>query len=380
MKNIFLAFVGILSTLFLTNLYAYQPAYEIIIDAGSSGSRLHLFQSEQRNQLPEILDIFSESIKPGLSSFASNPDGARDSIKKLLDDALVQLDKNHIDPRTVKVNIMATAGMRLLSPERQLAIYASITQFIQKNYAFALGQIETIPGKMEGLYGWLDVNYLSHTFQNNTATIGSIDLGGASTQIAFATQDQTKKEDEVTIKVNQQQYTVFSKSFLSLGQDQALAAISQDAGAASCFPSGYPLPNNVSGQFELNTCRLTYIHLIQSKHVPDEILPTANQHFIAYSGAYYDLNFLGVDNTPDGVLIENRIQAVCSASWEQLQKDYPSVAAKYLAPACANDTYVLSLLFWAYSLHGDQLSVTNQINQQDIDWTLGAELYKLVTP
>jgi hypothetical protein len=378
MKNIFVAFVGILSIIFVSNLYAYQPSYEIIIDAGSSGSRLHLFQSEMRNHLPQIVDIFSENIKPGLSSFATNPDGASESIKKLLDDALIELSKNHIDPHMVKVNIMATAGMRLLPAATQQAIYANLTQFIQKNYTFAIGQIETIPGKMEGVYGWLDVNYLGHHFERNSTTEGSIDLGGASTQIAFATDDKTKTADEVTLEINQQTYTIFSKSFLGLGQDQALAAINQDLAAATCYPSGYPLANNVSGQFGMNSCRNAYITLIQSKHVPDEILPTRNQHFIAYSGAYYDLNFLGIDKTPDGVVLENRIQAVCSLTWEQLQKAYPTVAVKFLAPACANDTYVLSLLFWAYSLHGDQLTVANQIELHDIDWALGAELYQLI--
>ena len=116
-------------------------------------------------------------------------------------------------PASTDINLLATAGMRLLPEEKQQAIYSSIKSFLKNNYQFPVGEIKTISGKMEALYGWLDINYLLGNFKNHQATIGSIDMGGASTEIAFATEDESRPEDEIKIDINDKHYIVFSKSF-----------------------------------------------------------------------------------------------------------------------------------------------------------------------
>jgi hypothetical protein len=306
--------VATFATLFMNlapTAFASSLHYSIIIDAGSTGSRLHLFQYETENSLPEIKEIFSESIKPGLSSFSHNPEAAGEALKKLLDDATASLKNLSIDPQSVPLSVLATAGMRILPTENQTAIYQSVNHYIKNNYAFPIDQIETITGKMEGVYGWLDVNYLAKNFTDKTNTVGSIDMGGASTQIAFATQDTSKPNDEVTVKIGPNSYTIFSKSFLGLGQDQALAAMNKDTAADTCYPMNYPMSrNSPMGNFNFTVCGSIYADVIRQHHVAEEILPLARQQFIAYSGTFYSFNFLDVTATPDQANVEQRIQSI----------------------------------------------------------------------
>lgn len=49
-------------------------------------------------------------------------------------------------------------------------------------------QVKIIDGKDEGIYAWISANYFSEKFSKKTdpvSTFGTLDLGGASTQIAF---------------------------------------------------------------------------------------------------------------------------------------------------------------------------------------------------
>jgi apyrase len=362
-----------------TTAFADSQHYSIIVDAGSTGSKLHVYQYAKGEALPKVKDILSESVKPGLSSFANNPEAAGESLKNLLDDAVTVLKNAHVDPQTVSVNVLATAGMRLLPSDTQQAIYKSVKYYISSNYTFAIDHVETISGQMEGVYGWVDVNYLAKNFEANTKTLGTIDMGGASTQIAFETPNASKPEDKITVKIGQKTYTLFSKSFLGLGQDQALAVMNKNPAANTCYPVNY-VSGSVSGDYHFTTCGSIYTDVIQQHHVTEEIVSVTGQQFIAYSGAYYNYHFLGADKTPDRAIVEQRIQSICTKSWEQLQQEYPQESPKYLANYCAHATYLDNLFYGAYQLQDSQLKVTTTIHEQDIDWALGALLVRLSLP
>ena len=373
------SFAGLLALSLTQMAFAADAHYSIVVDAGSTGSRLHLMQyTTAAKSIPVITDIFSESIKPGLSSFASQPDSAGASLKTLFDDAMTTMQKNKIDPKTVPVDVLATAGMRLLPDSTQQAIYSNVKTYLKKSYSMPIRKVQTISGKMEGIYGWLDINYLSGNFATGN-TVGSIDMGGASTQIAFATQVSGRYHDQTPIIIGGKHYNVFSRSFLGLGEDQALVAINKETGVDTCYPIQYPLSGSDTGKFNFASCRSLYNDLIQTKHVTEQIPSLSKQKFVAYSGAYYSYNFFGVDTAPDQTTVEKKLQAVCAESWDQLKQDYPSTPEKYLSAYCANMSYIDDLFYNTYQLKGSQLKILTQINKIDIDWPLGALLYSLFT-
>jgi Golgi nucleoside diphosphatase len=356
---------------------AAQSHYTIIIDAGSSGSRVHLYQYDAGNNFHSIKEVFTESNKQGLSSFADHPEEAGASLKILLDDVQQQLSALHVAPDDVKLDILATAGMRLLPEKKQQQIYTSIENYLAANYpATPIDAVETISGKFESLYGWLDINALSGGLDTGD-TLGSIDMGGASTEISFITEDHSHSGDETTVIIGSKRFTVFSQSFLGAGEDQALASINADSNANTCYPIDYPLSQS-KGNFTLATCGGLYHSFITDKSIARQVIPSGNQKFIAFSGTYYTYKFFGIDTTPDQSSVEKRLQTICTESWEQLQHDYPGEAVKYLSAYCANGVYLDELLYGTYQLSGSQLQVSNKINNQDIDWARGALIFRLL--
>lgn len=365
------------SSLIMSQAIATTQHYAIIVDAGSSGSRLHLFQYERNANLPIIHDIFTEKNSTPLASFANNPLNAGSSLKPLLDSVVKKLADENIS-EMVPIAVLGTAGMRLLTQTEQKAIYKNVTDYLLDTYSFPVKNVKTLSGKKEGLYDWLEVNYLKNNFQKNKKTLGSIDMGGASTQIAFETHDPHFPKDEEHVTVNHKKYLVFSKSFLGLGLDQSRMSISSYPLSDTCYPLNYPTKESL-GHFNFETCDSLYSQIIGKYHVADEILPISpDQSFIAFSGAFYVYNFFESAETPDETFFLMQIKNVCQHTWEQLKQIYPNEQDAYLSGYCANGVYLQNLFYQTYRLTGSQLQVVNSINQQSIDWTLGALLYELV--
>lgn len=67
--------------------------YNIVLDAGSTGSRIHIFKFRQASGKLLLQSDGFHQLKPGLSSFADNPQAAADSLKPLMAEALKAVPK-----------------------------------------------------------------------------------------------------------------------------------------------------------------------------------------------------------------------------------------------------------------------------------------------
>lgn len=362
-------------------LFAGSTQYMVIVDAGSSSSKVHVYAYAPvlpMIPVPVIKDLFSQKSSPSLSSFVNTPTSAGASLQTILDAAVNQLQGMGVnDLSGIPIKVLATAGMRLLNQNQQNAIYDNVRSYIRSHYGFSLNDadVQTITGVMEGIYDWLDVNYLLNNFTQLSPTVGSIDMGGASTQIAFATTDTSLPNNEVSMTINHTQYRVFSQSFLGLGQDQALNAMRADGSADTCYPNGYSFGAG-TGSFSLNTCTAVYDQVIQGYQVSSNILSTVGQKFVAFSGIYLDFSFFNVLQTPTQSALLTQIGSTCTQTWADLQTAFSSTP--FLYNQCANGVYFNDLLYNTYQLQGSQLNVTNQLNGTSIDWALGALLYSLI--
>ena len=162
----------------------------IVIDAGSSGCRVHVYalRWEAGQRLP-IVELPDKRLKksPGLSSFASNPGDAGESLAGLLEFA-----KEHVpaaERPTTPIRLAATAGLRLLPKEKAEAILDSCYKFLKEKSTFLVSRdkISVISGRDEGAYGWLSINFLLNRLDGMSAasegTMGTIEMGGASSQV-----------------------------------------------------------------------------------------------------------------------------------------------------------------------------------------------------
>ena len=169
--------------------------YALMIDAGSTGSRIHVYRFNNCGPTPELEDeVFKMTEKreggSGLSSYSHDEEAAAKSLDPLMDVA-VQNVPDKLKACT-PVAVKATAGLRKLGTERSDAILKAVRRRLETQYPFPViseerGGVEVMDGKDEGVYAWITTNYLLGKIggPDKSPTAAVFDLGGGSTQIVF---------------------------------------------------------------------------------------------------------------------------------------------------------------------------------------------------
>lgn len=142
---------------------------------------------------------------PGLANFNESPGKIGNhhlSYLLSLASSVVPKSEHYRTP----IFLHATAGMRLLPPNEQEPILENVCLYLQSNSDFYLphcpSHVNIIDGDVEGLYGWLAINYMmkaldkpeEHDHGKNHTTYGLLDMGGASTQVVFQPNSTEKKD------------------------------------------------------------------------------------------------------------------------------------------------------------------------------------------
>jgi len=235
--------------------------YGIVIDAGSSGSRLQVYswldhavakddrlaRGDSIAVLPKVEkgvesgEDWTLKVEPGISSLADNPDGVASYLAPLFEHARSIIPPSQL--ASTPVYLLATAGMRLLSSSQSSDILEHACRYIRKSTPFQLencdDQVRIISGEEEGIYGWVAINYLMDGFDahglsskgkgRHSSTYGFLDMGGASTQIAFEPSTEARKDHaDNLLSVNLRlldgmdvHHPVFVTTWLGYGTNQA---------------------------------------------------------------------------------------------------------------------------------------------------------------
>ncbi len=185
---------------------------------------------------------------PGLSSFASSPAKAGpEAITPLLTQLSQYLIEQGITKPEVPVAMLATAGMRNVKtadPSAAQSILAGTAATIAvSGYPTAANRI--LPGVQEATLAWLDANALGNTLTKKQGSVGIIEIGGASAQVAFrsAKADGPPRTSIQQVRVAGMSIPVVAVSYLGLGGNDARSNM-QTTNDAGAFCS----PNNSSGQ------------------------------------------------------------------------------------------------------------------------------------
>jgi len=384
--------------LFLTacgGLSGRQP-YLAVVDAGSSGSRVYLYKTVPDETFIDIQDLVQ--LQPrgleGLSSFERNAGQAGpQGIQPLLDTLNAYLDSKHIAKSQVPVDVLATAGMRLLEQTNQSAadaIYQSVRDAIARD-GYQVGEVRTISGMDEALYSWADVNYLDRNFHLNQATRGIVEVGGASAQVAYATSDAS--HPNVVVKtINGVSYPVLGISYLGLGQSEARKAMIAASGLVQnpCYPNNdigsapgsfnadTSSPSYVvaSGAYQYRDCNGLYQSVISSFHVRGSALAPGFDatQFVGISSVFFALHDWRVLDQP--AMLGTRVGELCGGinAWSLKVAPAQGGTSKFAHNACANGTYINALLFNpenGLGLGHGQLAGVERIRGAPLTWTRG---------
>lgn len=388
--------------------------YTIVIDAGSTGSRIHVFQlfhdkskedSSKNFDIQLVKQELFVKVKPGLSSFADKPDQATESIRPLLDKALKAIPPKY--HQRTHISLKATAGLRMISDRLANMILKNIMDLF-KQYPFQFNEnmdIGIMDGKYEGIYSWVTLNYALKSFslKDETSTC-SLDLGGGSTQITFIPSKPDNSKDVVPFKLDESKYQIYAKSFLGFGlmsarmnmfdQDtfkflQQDDRIGKDDKFSVCMPSMHSSVWTQQGvnykvlgpkNAKLNTFENCF--KIASKSVKDKIYAPSelsNKNIYAFSFYYDRLKSAGALKENGGQVslasILSIAMSVCNQTVENMSidktdKDYPFL--------CMDLTFIYTLLSQGLGIPNSKvLNIYNTVNDMEINWALGAAFHML---
>ncbi len=373
------------------------------------------FRSSPSSAPPQLsvvqLGSFTDGAA-GLSSYASNPDKAGPSLAPHIAWAKSQLQAPSVNapPASVPLYLKATAGLRILPPTQQSLILASVRQFLsQSGFLFKDSNARVISGEEEGAFGWVAVNYLKNTLTGEPGqTFGALDMGGASTQITFAPQDEILSSF-FPMYLNGRFFPLYTHSYLEFGLNEMVRKINEAASTGPIVAGFVPNPCYNRGTLvNFTTASGSVVHfsgssspdscnaLIQPLLLTDSaafpcLYPTqcaiegtyqprlGSSKFVGFSNfAAVFADTLGLPVNAPISLLRSTMTSVCAKTMDELRIEYPN-AGKYLFVQCISGSYLVNLLSSAYHFANDSTLISFQTSSEskvDFGWAMGAMLFE----
>ncbi|ESO90324.1 hypothetical protein LOTGIDRAFT_123541 [Lottia gigantea] len=432
--------------------------YGIVIDCGSSGSRVYVYSWPTHSGNPHDLlnmnqltdqdgHLISKKVSPGLSSYADKPSEASEYIRPLLDYAAKYIPREK--HKETPLYILATAGMRLITERyTQKEIMSDLQTDITKLYDFLVAEnhFEVISGKLEGVYAWIAVNYVLDKFSHVSVrlpgessssplhtrrrTIGMMDMGGGSIQIAFeVTNPVTELPKSLIAEINlgcqdsdlDHTYRIYVTTFLEYGANSAHNRYEElliknslsyadpykgknktNAIHDPCMAREMPVVKEIHGKKyyfkgtgDFNKCRKILVPLLNSTilchqnpcsmngiHQPD--IDHDRSKFYGFSEFWYSTeDVFGIGGTYNHDKFQTESEEFCKTSWSKLQKRYkkklyPKADNDRFSNQCFKGAWLATVLHEGFKFPEDykHLVTAQLINNKDVQWTLGALLYR----
>ncbi|XP_059576249.1 ectonucleoside triphosphate diphosphohydrolase 6 isoform X2 [Alligator mississippiensis] len=157
--------------------------YGIMFDAGSTGTRIHIFKFTQKSkETPKLTHETFKALKPGLSAYADDVDKVKE-------------------------------------------IFQASPFFVRDDC------VSIMNGTDEGVSAWITINFLTGNLNvPRKRSVGMLDLGGGSTQITFLPSSKTTLQTSpaghlAAFQMFNNTYKLYSYSYLGLGLMSARLAI-----------------------------------------------------------------------------------------------------------------------------------------------------------
>ncbi|KAJ7344983.1 hypothetical protein JRQ81_000933 [Phrynocephalus forsythii] len=372
--------------------------YGIMFDAGSTGTRIHIYTFIQRSpENPAELEgeIF-ESVKPGLSAYADRPEKGAETVRQLLNMAKEVVPASHWEKTPVVLK--ATAGLRLLAEHKAEALLSEVRAVFEESpFLVPDNCVSIMDGTYEGILAWITVNFLTgQLYGQSSQTVGTLDLGGASTQITFLpqleeTMEQTPADFFTSFQMFNSTFKLYTHSYLGFGLKAArlatLGALEKEADGrmfrSSCLPKQleaewhfggvkYRYGGSKEGLTGFEPCYSEVLRVVQGKlHQTDEIRRSSFYAFSYYYDRAVDTDL--IDYEKGGVLqvrdFKRKAKEVCD------NLDNYRSASPFL---CMDLSYITALLKEGFGF-GDNtvLQLAKKVNNIETGWALGATFHLL---
>jgi len=364
----------------LNTLDLLEKKHAVVIDAGSTGSRVLAFSFHTSIVTGELVldDELWHQVKPGLSSFADEPLKGGETIEQLINIAKGRIPEKYWT--STPISLKATAGLRLLPAEKADTLLETVRTVLDNSGFVKLSGdpgVEIMSDLNEGIYGWVTINYLLGHISNPGASAVALDLGGGSTQITFLpSAASTLQESPDDFLHNHEDSKIYTHSYLGLGLMSARREILQaaDGGgpesvSSPCFTKDISWSHqntdfNVKPEnpgFE--TCRTLVDSVIHAKsiHSPAEL---EQRSIVAFSYFFDRAVEAGLVGEEGGVIAIHQYRQAAEAACGSTEISFE----------CIDLTFIYSLLN-KYGLDDSStVGIYKKINGHETSWALGCAL------
>ncbi|KAJ2717069.1 Golgi apyrase [Coemansia spiralis] len=414
----------------------WQRRYGVVIDAGSSGSRAMIYAWDDVRQqtadsnsglaaIGRAGEQWTFKTDDGISQYAGRAhEVGEQHIRPLLDFAqrAIPADQHAHTP----VYLLATAGMRLVNEHAAQQVLSAACGYAQTHYAFLLpdcgANFQVVSGELEGLYGWVAVNYLMGGFKDGAGhSHGFMDMGGASAQIAFepapavaaAHRSDLARVTLRTLDGGDRMYDVFVATFLGHGTNEARRRYVDGLRTAAlhsqpqqqqlrvvddpCLARGLALPTVdgrvvLRGGGDFGRCVAATEPLLNNTQCPFEpcllggvhapAIDFGAQRFIGVSEYWFAAHdYLGLGGVWDVDKFEARAGRFCRHPWSYISRlaaDTTHIGR--LQMQCFKAAWLVNVLhkgFGAPRNASSPLESVAEVAGTEASWTLGALLLRV---
>eukprot|EP00039_Didymoeca_costata_P030295 m.28832 g.28832 ORF g.28832 m.28832 type:complete len:540 (-) comp8039_c0_seq1:239-1858(-) len=403
---------------------SYEYQYMVLIDAGSSGTRVFVYRWNCEGTL-ETAPNGVLKLEPGLSSFAGDPTGAVNSLRPLIVHA-EGVVPSHLHSKT-QVLVLATAGLRLLPDTQSTDILNAIKEELPMHMTFSMhsDDVRILSGAEEGVYGWLAVNYLERRLEHTAdGTIAVMDMGGGSAQIAFAipnhVADDTNKDifplHVPTHSGATSLHNIYVVTRLGFGSNMARKRYVEMLRAKRLKsrigvikdPCMYPgsvdtwnnqrskmfdKPINFTGTGDYDECLRAMLPLLTQRDqdctdnpcTMEGILdiPT-NMQVLGFSEFWYSLyDVYNISGNYNYESYRQTSKAFCARKWDDILQEYkaglyPHASWSRFTHQCFKAAWMTTMLHHAYRIDKTRrFKSVSELKGSKVQWTLGLALERM---
>ncbi|PPD82955.1 hypothetical protein GOBAR_DD20109 [Gossypium barbadense] len=364
--------------------------YGIIIDGGSTGTRIHVFRYRVDGSKNLVFDFKegSDSLKvnPGLSAYVEYPEAVSDSLGKLLEFGRKKVPRKQL--AETEIRLMATAGLRLLDVELQERILDECRKVLRVS---------------------------GFKFHDEWASVITGNTMRVTLVVTFFSSEPMPSKFSRSIKFGNFTYSLYSHSFLHFGQDVAHESLREslikgDFSPASgslnkemymdpCTPKGYLAPSSnlslgytaekskysselqATGNF--SGCRSAALMLLQNGkekcsnyrcYLGSVFMPKLQGKFLATENFFHTSKFFRLHQRASLSDLMMAGQHFCGEDWSKLKKKHQSLGEEELLRYCFSSAYIVALLHdsLGIALDDERISFANRVENIPLDWALGA--------
>jgi hypothetical protein len=235
---------------------------------------------------------------------------------------------------------------------------------------YPVGEVSIMSGQREALYAWVDANATPGTLADGDNTLGIVEVGGASAQVAFQS-PQPNARGVQTLTIGGLTFHVVALSYLGLGQNDARAFMrNSTTRGAECFPNNAPKSKpkyfeakstaplrSSAANFDYGKCRIAYDTVItQQGSSPlnqannDRIRPQDIRRlpgfkattFLGVSSIAFNMATFKLSPGPQlGTRFRKATDATCTGknAWKSVTSLYSSASDPFAEGLCANSVY-----------------------------------------